>query len=302
MLGMTWLLFALGGYLCNAVAVTVDTAVLRRSVPQPVRYATYVGLASIFAFVLAPWGFSLPPLTWVCLSVLAGLVFLGSIMFVFRLLQRFEPSRVVPVYGALVVITLLAAERYALATRFTAADLLAAGLLVAGTFFLTHRRGKSAATYGFATLVVAAGAASALYFFLAKLVFAELGFINGFIWTRLGAFAGAVVLWLALHRFWESRRQSAQISVWLGAVVLGNRLVAGTGSVLVNAAVALASPALVNALRGVEFAFLFLIVLGLSVAAPRLLAEELRAASILEKVAGLAAVGAGLAILTVATA
>ncbi|MBI2624537.1 hypothetical protein HYW67_03505 [Candidatus Parcubacteria bacterium] len=297
---MTWLLFVLGGYFCNAVAVTVDTVVLRRSVPEPVRYATYVGLASIFAFVLAPWGFSVPPSIWVVLSVLAGLVFLGSIMFIFRLLQRFEPSRVVPIYGALVVVILLVIERYALVTQFTAADLLAAGLLVIGTFFLTHRRGKPTAVAGFALLVAVAGLASALYFFLAKLVFAELGFINGFIWTRLGAFAGAVTLWLALRRFWKRGRQPKETTVWLGAVVLGNRLIAGTGSLLVNAAVALASPALVNALRGVEFAFLFLIVLGLSVVAPRLLTEDLRAASILNKVAGLAAVGAGLAMLTTA--
>ncbi len=295
---MAWLLFALGGYLCNAASTTVDTVLLRRSIPQPVRYAAYVGLASIFALVLAPWGFAVPPTGWIGVSVLTGLTFIGSLAIIFRFIQRFEPSRAVPVYGAVMVVVLFAAERYLLSASFSPAELLAAGLLLAGTFLLAYRHGKPVAVVEFAVLAAAAGAASALYFFLAKIVFTELGFVNGFIWTRMAAFAGAVVLWCALRRSWRSAESSSQrLGLGFGTVVLANRLVAGVGSVFVNAAVSLASPALVNALRGVEYGFLFLIALGLTVVAPKLLAEELRAPRLIEKIAGLLAVGAGLALL-----
>lgn len=287
-----WFLIALGAYFLNAVATTVDSILLRRRIPEPLTYTTYVGLVSIFALVLAPWGFFVPKAGVMVLSLLTGFVFLVSLFFIFQLLKSFEPSRAATVVGTATVLILLAAEQLLLGTAFTSAELAAVGLLLGGGFLLAYRRDGPAQRGRFMRLVLVAGGLGALYLFLAKVVFGELGFVNGFIWTRIGSFAGALVLWqLAARRGWSPALPKTS------AIVLANRTVAGVGSALMNGAVALASPALVSALRGSEYAFLFLLALALSAFAPQLLREELRAKRVVEKIAGLVLVALGLALL-----
>ncbi|MBI3305083.1 hypothetical protein HYZ80_02050 [Candidatus Parcubacteria bacterium] len=290
---MNWLLFALSAYFLNAVATTVDSILLRRRIPEPLTYTTYVGLVSIFALVLAPWGFGVPSAGLAVLSILTGCVFLGSLAVIFQLLKSFEPSRSAAVAGTATVLILLAAERLLMGTTFTSAELAAVVLLLGGIFLLTHRSSGAAQRGRFMRLTLAAGGLGALYLFLAKIVFGALGFVNGFIWTRLGAFLGALVLWLVLRLRGRGEPMPAA-----SALVLANRTVAGVGSVLMNGAVALASPALVSALRGSEYAFLFLLAFALSAFAPQLLQEELRAKRVVEKIAGLVSVAFGLALLT----
>lgn len=291
---MNWLWVALSAYFLNAVAVTGDTILLRRVVPEPLRYATYTGFVSIFALVLAPWGFALPTVFGLGLAALTGWVFLASLACIFALLREFEPSRAAPVFGAIGVFVLFVAERALLAASFGPGEIAAIALLTAGAFLLAYR-GAGGGSRRFAALVAAAGALQALYFLLAKVVFIEMGFVNGFIWTRVAAFVGAAALWVWFRR--RARAAGPRFTVRVGAAALANRTVAGAGSLLVNYAVALGSPTLVNALRGSEYAFLFLIAFVLSMVAPRLLTEELRAKHLVEKVAGLVAVGAALAIL-----
>ncbi len=289
---MNWLFLALGAYFLSAVATTVDSILLRRRIPEPLTYALYVGLVSIFALVLVPWGFWVPAAGLVALSVVTGLVFLGSLAMLFQLLKSFEPSRSAAVAGTAAVLMLLAAERLFMGTAFTTPELAAVGLLLGGVFLLTYRRGGASDRGRFMRLALAAGGLGALYLFLAKIVFGALGFANGFIWTRMGSFLGALVLWAVVRARGRGEPMPAA-----SVLVLANRTVAGVGSVLMNGAVALASPALVSALKGSEYAFLFLLALALSAFAPQLLQEELRAKRVAEKIAGLVSVAFGLALL-----
>jgi hypothetical protein len=70
------------------------------------------------------------------------------------------------------------------------------------------------------------------------------------------------------------------------------------GVIILNLALKLGPASLVNALRGLQYVGIFIIALLLSRIYPKLLKEEMTAQSMRQKLAGIAIIGTGLALLT----
>src|SRR3989338_9586066 len=97
-----WLFITVGAYFINAGVYVADKFLLSKRVHSSIAYAFYVGIWSIFnvsLLIFWPW---LPNLRELVLDLLAGFLFLVTLVFWYKALHQSEASRVVPIVGALV--------------------------------------------------------------------------------------------------------------------------------------------------------------------------------------------------------
>ena len=99
-----YILVAIISYFINAGIYVADKFLLSKKIHSSITYAFYVGIWSIFNIVLLaldPW---LPNVRELMIDLLAGLLFLVTLIFWYKALHQSEATRVVPIVGALVPI------------------------------------------------------------------------------------------------------------------------------------------------------------------------------------------------------
>lgn len=108
---MNWFIIVIIAYLLNAIAMIVDKALLKKSIPEPIVYTFYIGLLGlIFIPILMPFGFGVPSAYLIVISLLAGIFFIVALLIFFRALKGDDASQVIPVIGGLspIIIMILA--------------------------------------------------------------------------------------------------------------------------------------------------------------------------------------------------
>ncbi len=298
---MNWLLIAISAHFIFALVFIVDKFLLSKTALQPAAYAFYVGLLGIVALALAPFGFGLLPTSQILISFLAGFLFVLAILFFYQSVQIGEISRVAPIVGGAVPLFTLFFSYFFLAERLTGIQFIAFFLLVVGGVIMLWPRRKPALVKAPLSkrlfLALLAGLFFAGSFVLSKFIYTEQSFINGFIWIRIGGFLGA---WLLL--FWPKVRQSIfqasrVVKFKVGGLAAANKVLSALSYLLLNYAIALGSVTLVNALQGVQYAFLLIIALFLSKKFPQILREQISNGVITQKVMAICLIGFGLVIL-----
>lgn len=292
-----WLLVVILAHLLNAVAFLVDKFLLSRAVPKPAVYAFFVGMLGAITFVLLPLDFALPTGPQALLDLAAGATFVFALLCFFSALQRGEASRIVPYIGGTIPIWTLVFAYLALGERLTSRELIAFAVLVLGSALIARegsrvgtRRGHAYAIASFAAVFFA------LSTVLMKVIFLHQAFIPGFVWSR----AGAVIAALAILLHAPSRAAIIQPQQRprgsLLTLFIGGQLAGAVGFLTLQYAVSLASPTLVNALQGVQYAFIFVLILTLGRTFSQL-RERLTRAIVLQKVAAIVVIAVGLAML-----
>lgn len=296
---MSWIFFAIAGYFLNAVNNVVDKFLLaQRATAKPPVYTFYIGLLSIFALILAPFGLTWPGVIQFLIALAAGVLFLLFLLNLFQAVAIDEASRVFSVVGGLTPILILILSFVFLGERLSWLQILAFFLLVFGGVLTLLKKNHSKTNFvkglKFIALAVLFGAGSLV---LTKYVFTQQGFVSGFIWTRIGSFLTAL-LFLIPFRLRQSILQTGhQAKGGLSLLLVSNKALAGGASLLINFAIARASVSLVNAMQGAQYAFLLIFAIILSKKFPWILEEKLSGAIILQKIIAILLIVAGLAIL-----
>jgi uncharacterized membrane protein len=253
-----WLGLAIGAQFITAITVLIDRHILVRSehIGKPVVYAFYVSLLSGFVIVLAPFGLiAMPHPQVVLVSLLQAFSFLAAIYCLYAALKAARASDVAPVVGAVSAVTSLILAGIWIDSDISGAFVMPILLLTAGTALISHFHfRKHSLAYA-----LASGALFGLTVFLAKLVYLQTSFIDGFFWTRSMCILAALSLLLMpawRHLILHGGRKS---SGGTRALVLGNKLLAGIAGVMTALAISLGSVSVVNALAGLQFVFLFLL-------------------------------------------
>lgn len=298
---MLWLIVAISAYFLFAVVALVDKYLLGGLMPSPKIYAFYVAALGILAVVLIPFGFLIPSTFQIFLALLAGIVHILAIFIYFNGIKNFEASRVVPVIGGLSpfftfgLVYLFSGGKEILSFIETIAFLL----LILGSIFITREKTKE---ISLKSLQISALAAFffALYFVLIKFVYLEQPFISGFIWTRIGAFLVAIVFFFSKEIREELfiKRKTFNLKTW--GVFLPNEVAAAGAFVLQNWAIALAGMVYVvtiSALAGVQYVFVLIFAILLSLKFPKILKEEISREIIFQKALAILLIAGGLAIL-----
>lgn len=265
----TWLLFAVAAQFLYALTTLIDKHIVVKAahIGRPVVYTFFVSLLSGAVVVLAPFlHVSVPGWSVLLVSLASAATFVAGLFFFYSALRVARASDVAPAVGALSAVATLLLAAYFIADDAPASMVLPVTLLIAGTALISHLH----FTRRVSTSVCAAGVFFGTSVFLAKLVYIQIGFLDGFFWTR----SLCVVVALALlasaslrRAIFHSGRHSSHRAK---ALVVGNKAVGSAASILMAYAVSLGSVSAVNALSGLQFAFLFVFALLFAKHMPRL--------------------------------
>lgn len=320
-----WLSVALLAYFISGGVYAADKFLLSKKYHSSITYAFFVGVWSIFNFVLLfldPW---VPNAQQLGLDLLAGFLFLVTLVFWYKALHQSEATRVVPVVGALIPIFTFILSFVFLGSTLSERQLVAFLVLIAGGILISIREtrfyilreikenvknvfghilggihAKYRPTRRLTLNSTAAAFLFASYFVLIKYIYTTQPFIGGFVWSRLGNFIG-VLLILAIpswRKMINKRRKSSHSRKNL-PFFLFVRIMAAVAFILLNWAISMGNVALINSLKGTEYLFLLFIVFVLSAKFPSVLKEELRGNVLIQKLLGVFLIAIGLYMLVV---
>ena len=318
-----WAFIAILSYFMNAGVYIADKFLLSKKIHSSISYAFFVGIWSIFNFLILPLDFWVPNLREFSLDLLAGFLFLVTLVVWYKTLHQSEATRVVPVVGALIPIFSFALSYVFFGESFTERQFLAFAILIIGGVLVSVKKtklylykevsekfrgifgdifGLVHAEYRPTRRLIVNSVASALlfalYYVLMKYIYSEQPFIGGFVWSRLGTFIG--VLLMLFVGDWRRKileGQKGQKSPKNMTFFLGVRLFAAAAFILLNWAISLGNVAMINALQGVQFLFLILLVLLLLKQFPKILEEEMGGGVMFQKTMGVILVSLGLYVL-----
>jgi uncharacterized membrane protein len=264
-----WILLVVVAQLINSIVAIVDKYIVSSpELPRPAAYAFYLSVLSalsvgVFLFSDIPIpleGVAIPSLDNVSspttvvlfISLIAGAALFGALVALFSALQKADASDVFPVVGASSAVAALILSFLLLNAVLTPNFAWGFLLLVAGTLVLSLFR------FGYVSmwLSIMAGLLFGAHFVCLKVLFAETHFDNAFFWSRMGI----VVIALGFLIFPFLRRQltipSRAARRRAGMLIVGNKILAGLASLMLLKAIELGDVSIVQAMGGLQFAFL----------------------------------------------
>lgn len=305
---MLWLIVAITAYLILSLVSLGDKFLLVSHIPSPRVYTFYIGILQVFALALIPFiNFLVPSPFQIFLAIVSGACFLLGLFWFFKGLQIFEASRVVPAVGGalplfIFFLVLLFSQGQ---DSLNAKEFLAFILLILGSIFITYNNG--AKKISLKTLEYAGLAAGflALYFVLAKHVYLEQSFWSGFIWIKLGGLLMSIIFLIFFGKeikkeIFQNFKTPKKSSLTTTVFFFLNQLAGAAANILQNWAIALAPltyVAIVSALQGVQYVFLLIFTIFLSLKFPQIFKEQISKKILLQKIVAIFLIGGGLAIL-----
>lgn len=296
---MTWLFLSIAGYFSNAVSTLADKILLNRLISHPAAYAFFVSLFSLCALLLAPFGWSLPTPAVFWMSMVAGILFTFALLFFFTALQAGEASRIDPMVGGLSPVFVFILAWLILAEALSASQIAAFFIILAGGFLISRTGGVKRGPISKKVILISIAAAFlfALSHVLTKWVYVHHSFVSGLVWRSIGSFAGSMILLAIPHYRREIIDSLKRSRTKTGILFIAGQLFAAGSFILINYAFSRGSIALVNALAGTQYLFLFFMILPLSKKYQHILEETVTPAVIRQKIMGLIFISAGIFVL-----
>ena len=300
---MTWIIIATFSYFLLAVTALGDDYLLSGP-PEPKSYTFFVNAPGILLLLLIPFvGFVMPNQHQMLLAVLAGGAGIMACFFLYSALEQFEASRAIPaIGGALPLFTM--GIVYALSKgniNFSSKYLIAFLLLVVGSILISIKRGKTISFKSFVFSVLAAFLFS-LNFVLIKSLYLELPFWTTLVISRVGAFLISLLFLFDQGVRAVVFQKKSTFEKKTGIIFLANQGVGTLASLLQNWAIAIAPMsylAVINALEGTRYVFLFGLSILLSIKFPKIAEEKLSKENIMQKVVAILIIISGLALLAI---
>lgn len=291
-----WLLVSIIGYLLLSIESVVTKILLTNRVKNWQLYSFYVGLLSLSGMLFAPFGLRWFGYLYFLESLIAGLIFFLALIFLYKALNKSSASRVFVLYGTVTTLFSFLWEHVLLKVSFSGKDLLGVFLLIVGGGLISYKihERRMFSTY---KLVIFSGFLMALALVLMKDVFDYQNFITGYVFSRLGIFLSAIFVMI-----FPNFRRAVKIGLASKnkndnrknfGFVLGAKIIAGLGTLLITYSISLGSVAIVNALVSVQYSFVFVIIVILTIFCPWMIKEKITAKNIYFKLTGLAFVVLG---------
>ncbi|MEK7647013.1 MAG: EamA family transporter [Patescibacteria group bacterium] len=300
---MNWILVAVAAYFFGALSFIGDKLILSRIVTSPLVYAFYAGVLSVFAALLFPFDMIWPGTAQFLLSLVAGVIFLFALLALFVALKSGEVSRVLPVVGGLTPVFVYLGSYALLGEQLTFMQTVALVFLVVGGVLISMERAPwsffGIPAWHNILMPVLAALLFGIFYVSVKYVFTHQPFLSGFIWTRLGSFAGALILLVPKSNREVIFNSVRTLNARVGGFFIANKILAGIAFLILNYAIYLGSVTLVNALQGVQYFFILAFSIFLSARIPQFFEEKITRSIIMQKISAILLTGIGLALLVV---
>jgi len=300
---MLWLIAAISAYLILSIVFTIDKYLLRISLPNPKVYTFYVGILGILILFLIPFvNFKIPQLSQIILSFFTGALYMFGLFWFYKGVKTFEVSRIVPAIGALIpLFSVLLIYMFSLGKEvLSPSEIISLFLLISGSVLITLEREKSITIQSFKVSIISAFLLS-LSFVLTKFVFLKQSFWSGFILIKLGGVLGGLIFLFNKEVRDILFRIKNILPKKTTGIFLLNQGMGAVANTLQNWAIAL-SPLIyvsfINALQGIQYAFLLIITVFLSLKFPKILKERIEINTLVQKIFAIFLILIGLAILS----
>lgn len=269
-----WLLLAITSQFIYAMVAIFDKYVVTsKKVLKPISYAFYLSILSalsivifLFSWIKTPFDdLQIPsfnnvvtPDFWVLIfSLISGLAMFQALFYLFKSLSKADASDVVPVIGAVSAMVTLIFELSLLDGNLSINSLIGFPFLLIGTLLISSLRFKISVFY---TSLIS-GTFFAVYYSSIKYIFSLTNFDTGFLYSRFGLVAAALLILLlpkTREAIFERPSNEKKIKRKAGFYVLLNKIFSGIGSIMTLKAVQMGSVAVVQSLSGIQFLFLIL--------------------------------------------
>ncbi len=282
-----WLILSVVGYTLLALAAIIDKYLLSSAKVQPALYTFYSTIFVLPLLLLVPFGvnFLNTPFDWL-ITVISGVSFALALWVMFLGFEKSEISHIGPLVGAVTPLFVLMFSYLFLAEVLTSRQLIASGFLVFGSLLVSFEKSKQHSGWHTGMIWgVMAGILFAISHVSAKFIYTNYDFFSGFVWTRVTT--GLVGLLLLAHPVVfrslfkntifdkvKNKFSSANTKKDNIILVIVNKVLSSVGVIVVQYAVAIGSVSLVNALNGLEYAILIILVLLLSKFWPKKFKED----------------------------
>jgi uncharacterized membrane protein len=268
-----WIVLVIIGQFLNAIVSLIDKYIITSStvVLRPLSYAFWVSILSsgsiiifCFSWVRIPVdGIDIPSFAHIhapsllvaALSITAGYAFFTALVSYFTALKSADASDTVPVVGGLTAcFTLLLAYSF-LNVSLSRNFLFGFALLVVGTILVSRFR----FTWRTMLSVTHAGLMFGIHYVAIKALFNATNFDTAFFWSRLAIVMVALSMLLIPEYYENIIGRTRRAKTRDGAIVLGNKVLAGVVSIVILKAIEHGSVSLVEALGGLQYLFLLVI-------------------------------------------
>jgi len=281
---MNWLVITLFAYFFLALEIILDKFLLSsKRVSHQAIYAFYSGSLGMFAMIFIPFGAHSITLFRAVSMITAGIIFIYGMFSMFSALSKSEASRVTPVIGAIIPIIIYFLSMAFLGERLDNREIVGLIFLISGGLWISYdfsktRERKIFLGFGWSVLAGILLAVSATLF---KFFYQSDNFFNVYVWTRVGAFCGALSLFLfpqfrkklieSIFKFKKPQKEHQKSGIMF---VLAKTL-GGSGSFLKEKATSLASASvtLVNAMVASEYVLVFILSVVFSLWLPNIFKE-----------------------------
>lgn len=298
---LSFLPVALLGYFLNSTAILISKFVVDKSVPNPIVYTFYVGIAGFLVLLLVPFGFHLPTAAALTYSLFSALAFVVALLLFYHSLLCDEPSVVAPIVGTFNPIFTFLISFFLFQQALTPLQILSVSILIFGLVVLssTHLI-QTNLERKHLLMMVSAGLFYALSAVLIKQTFLKTNFLTGLILVY--GLTGVLVLGFLLipkfrHQIVNSKVSKHHLINKVSQLLfLGEALGAG-GGFLITYSYTLSSPAVINSLQGVQYVFILVVALLLPHRLQHLLAEDSLYKHLGQKILGSVIILSGLGLL-----
>ena len=297
---MLWILVITLAYLCFALSSLGDRIILSGH-SRPNSYTFFVGILSAAVILLIPFiGISVPQgILWLWI-ILAALFNILGIYTMFSALNVFDVSKIIPTIGALqpifvVIFSFLILGEDAMGSR----QILAFVILLLGSVLISIEK-----NYRVTRRSLKLSFFAALFFSLemifAKIVYLNLAFSDGFIWMKI--FGLVFVMSFLFNKTF--RRDIFKVDQKLdkknSIIFFLGQGFGGLANILQGWAISLVPLAylgIMNAMKGLQYVFLFIFVLIISATFPKLLNEKTSKTIIIQRITAIILIIIGLLVL-----
>ena len=303
------LILSIIGYGILAVVAMMDKFLLSQAKVKPVLYTFYSTIFVLPVILLYPFGIAHLTGFGYLLALLSGITFALAMWAMFLGFEKSEISHIGPLIGATTPLFVLFFSRYFLHEFLSSRLMVACALLIVGSLIISFEKSKKHSGWHVGMLWgVLSGCLFAMSHVSAKYLYDTYGFLSGFVWTR-GAM-GVVGLLLLFHpviyrtlffpswfdriknKFFVSRQNKNNL--W---VVIINKVLSVVGTIMIQYAIAIGSVSLVNALNGLQYAFLVILVLIFSKFWPKIFKESYAKGEIFQEISAVLIILLGLFLL-----
>jgi len=299
---MLWLVITIFTYFILAFVFLVDKYLLTASIPNPKVYIFYVGTLGVLILILAPFvGFYVPEIKNIILCLAAGAIFIYVLFWFYKTLKIFEASRVVPVVGGLVpLFTLGLVYLFSFGEEtLSFSKIIAFIFLVSGSIIIVLEKEKLINFKCFKNSLLTAILLSFSFVFT-KYIFMLLPFWTALIWRSIGGFLMAICFFVFFPEIKKEILEGKKtFSKKTTTIFLLNQTAGAGAGILQSWAIALvplAYLAFINALQGIQYVFLLMLTVFLSLKFPQILKEEISKKILLQKIIAILLIGGGLAL------